>query len=114
MPYAYREPDVALEHNGVTIWPVYKDGMADETWNYWFTTDQETCDQCHGHVEYGHFDARMLAGRWSETPTVDEWEKFWKPRFRREREAIDALIRIAIDEGRLPHNKLSSSQTKEQ
>ncbi len=108
MPYRYVEPDVFLEHKGVSIFPVYRSGT-DEPWTYWFTTDPATCDDECGHGERGHFDARMLAARWSETPTVAQWDDFWKPRFKREHEAIDALIRGAIDEDRLPQSAKNSS-----
>lgn len=102
MPYAYRKPDIAFEHGGVAIYPVYKDGMADNPWDFWFTTDPETADECHAHGERGHFDVRMFAARWSQTPTIHQWDEFWEPRFRTEQDAIEALIRSAIDDGRIP------------
>lgn len=101
MPYVQVEPDVYLEHKGVTVWHTYKEGT-DEECQYHFTTDPKTADECHFHGTRGHFDARLLAARWERTPTVGAWNDYWKPRFRTEEECIEALIRAAIEEGRLP------------
>jgi hypothetical protein len=101
MPYAYVEPSIYLEHKGVEVFHVYRDGT-DEPWSYWFTTNPKTADDCHAHGEGGHFDARMLARQWSETPSVRQWDDWWRPRHRREDEAIEALIRKEIDAGLLP------------
>lgn len=104
MPLVQVEPDIRLEHNGVTVFETYPDGFIDGPSYYWFTTDPKTSDGSWEHGRNGHFDARILTGLWPGTPTVGVWDDWWKPRFRTEDEAIDMLIRKAIDEGRLPHS----------
>src|SRR5882672_9789132 len=106
MPYRYIEPDIFLKHKEVKVYHVYRDGT-DEPWTYWFTTNPATADDSYGHGKGGHFDARMLAGKWAETPSIAQWEEFWKPRFKHEEDAIAAMIETAIDEGRLPALALS-------
>lgn len=100
MPYIRIEPDLYLEHGGVEIFHVYRDGTS-EPWGYWFTTNPDTADDSFGHGKGGHFDARMFVGQWSQTPNVQQWEDWWRPRFKAEENAIKALIRSAIDAGRL-------------
>ena len=96
MPYRYVEPDEFITHQGVTIWHAYRDGT-DEPHTYWFTTKPEQAD---GGGD-GWFDARRLTGLWSDTPTIAQWEGWWSPRYRVEDEAIEALIRTGIEEGRI-------------
>jgi hypothetical protein len=43
----------------------------------------------------------MFVRRWETTPTVAQWEDWWKPRFTTEDEAVQALITTEIDAGRL-------------
>lgn len=97
MPYAYVEPDVFLEYKGVTVYHTYRSGTT-ESWEYWFTTDKDSADECGGH---GHFDARIFTGLWSETPNVHQWDEWWKARFKTEGGAVDALIRTAIEDGKI-------------
>lgn len=40
MPYAWVEPDVAVEHNGVTIYHTYKEDDYNQRLFYWYTVDQ--------------------------------------------------------------------------
>lgn len=103
MPYIKVEPDVFMEHDGVEVFNVY-DGTS-EPWKYWFTTNAETADDCFGHGQGGHFDARRLVGIWPDTPNCQQWDDWWKPRFNDEIEGIEALIRTAIDEKKLPRVK---------
>lgn len=98
MPYIRVDPELRLEHLGVEVFPLYDEvGPC----RYWFTTDPDNADDFLGHGRNGQFDARQLEPRWSDTPTVAEWERFWKPRFQNEEEAIDALIRSGIESGRV-------------
>jgi hypothetical protein len=110
MPYAYVEPDIYLEYEGVAVWHIYDAGDGGAPLEYWFTTDITSTDDFHGHGERGQFDVRLLAARWSETPTVGEWDSFWKPRWRREAECIEVLIQEAIDAGRLPHQSRTRAE----
>lgn len=103
MPYVRIDPDLRLEHKGVEVFPLCDEmGCAND---YWFTTDPDNCDEFYGHGNRGHFDVRMFAGKWSRTPNVAEWEEFWKARFTLENECIDALIRSAIDDGKIGRNE---------
>lgn len=97
MPYRYVEPEVYLEHAGVTVFNTYHSGT-DEPCKYWFTTNPEAADDSGGDRQ---FDARLFAGKWPSTPTVQQWEDWWKPRFRLEYEAVEALIKTAIDDGKV-------------
>lgn len=100
MPYRYVEPEVYLTHQGVSVFHVYREGT-DEPWSYWFTSDPRTADQTHAHGSGGHFDARMFAARWSDTPTVQQWDDYWRPRWRTEADAINALVVMAIEAGKV-------------
>jgi hypothetical protein len=102
MPLTHVEPDVFLEHSGVEVYHIYEDYGLGGPVSYWFTTDPSTSDDFFGHRNRGQFDARLLAARWSETPTVTQWDDWWQPRFTTEHDAIEALIESAIEEGRLP------------
>lgn len=103
MPYVYVEPEVFINHNGVDIFHAYRDGT-NEPWTYWFTTNPATADNSHGHGLGGWFDVRRLTGKWSDTPSVAAWDEWWRCRFMHESEALDALIKEAIDDGRLPNS----------
>jgi len=103
MPYVYVEPELFMEHGDVEVFHVYRDGT-DEPWDYWFTTNPETADASYGHGSGGHFDTRMLAGKWEDTPTIVQWEDFWRRRFKTEDDAIEALIKSAIDNKVIPHS----------
>lgn len=100
MPYVKVEPDQFMAHGGVAVFHCYRSGT-DEPWDYWFTTDPDTADNDHGHMEAGHFDVRQLTGLWPDTPNVQQWEDWWKPRFKTEDDSIRALIRSAIESGKL-------------
>jgi hypothetical protein len=101
MPYTYTEPAIFTERSGVTVWHMYDEMSC--PMKYWFTTDAETADEFHGHGRCGNFDARLFACRWATTPTIAQWEDFWKPRFQTEDEAVAFLIHDAIDTGRIHH-----------
>lgn len=100
MPYVKVDPEIYLTHKGVDVFCTYGDGF-DSPCTYWFTTNPDTADECHMHGTGGHFDARMFVRLWGTTPTVAQWEDWWRPRFRTEEEAIEALIETEIDNGRL-------------
>ncbi len=93
MPYRYVEPDIFITHSGIDVFYTYRDDSS--PFKYWFTLDMQDADDSHAG-----FDARLFAG-FSQTPTVGAWEDWWKPRFRTEDEAIEALVKIAIDDGRI-------------
>lgn len=38
MPYVWQDPEVFLEHNGVTIYHVYKDELSDVPVEDWYST----------------------------------------------------------------------------
>lgn len=100
MPYVRVEPDFHLEHQGVEVFHLHDAGDSSPN-RYWFTTNPDNADEFYGHQCKGQFDARLLAARWADTPNTGEWEDYWKPRFTREQEAIEALIRGAIDTGNI-------------
>ncbi len=102
MPLVQVEADLFLERKGVEVFHTYPDGLIENVSRYWFTTDPETADHSCAHGERGHFDVRLLAARWSQTPSVGQWEEWWKPRCRTEDEAMAMLLQRAIDEERLP------------
>jgi len=104
MPYQYTSPDIFLTHNGVAVFHMYDVGDSCRI-QYWFTTDPTTSDDFYGHGNRGQFDARRSVRRWPDTPTVAQWDDWWKPRFRTEDEAVAALIKTEIDEGRLSSSK---------
>lgn len=95
MPYRYVEPDLFLTHNGVEVFCTYHSGGDSPSSCYWFTLDPKDADDSQSA-----FDARQFAG-FSQTPTVGAWDDWWKPRFRTEDEAIEALVKTAIDDGRI-------------
>jgi hypothetical protein len=100
MPYVKIDPEIYLTHNDVDVFCTYGDGF-DSASSYWFTTKPETADECNGHGQNGHFDVRMFVRRWESTPTVAQWEDWWRPRFKTEDEAIEALIKTEIEAGRI-------------
>lgn len=97
MPYLYVEPSVYLEHQDVLVFETY-DAGTNEPCKYWFTLEPEAADDGGGDRQ---FDVRSFVGEWPGTPTVRQWEDWWKPRFRLEHEAIAALLEKAIDEGKI-------------
>lgn len=54
MPMQWTEPEVAVEHNGVTVWHTYKDG--EYISEYWYTCN-ESDDDIDGESA---FDIREL------------------------------------------------------
>ena len=96
MPYRYIEPEVYLEHAGVVVFCTYNGD--DQPCKYWFTTDPRAAD---GGGPNDQFDARSFVGQWAGTPNVKQWDDWWKPRFRNEYEAVEALVTTAIDEGKV-------------
>lgn len=114
MPYKtiWVEPEVFLEHNGVTVYHTYKDDDFEQGANwYWFRLDQEEDDE-------GKFDIRDVdplnllkshppfkcgPGWDSATPqerdAIEEaWAKWYESGFD---EARRAVLRHAIDNGLL-------------
>ena len=114
MPYKtiWVEPEVFLEHNGVTVYHTYRDDDFDQGANwYWFRLDQEENDE-------GKFDIRDLdtdklldnpppyrnGTEWdSTTPQerdaiMEAWNKWYESGFD---EARRAVLRYAIDNGLL-------------
>lgn len=53
MPYKWTEPEIVLEHAGITVYCCYKDGWWDRPLRYSFTTDM--CER-----EDAEFDVRDL------------------------------------------------------
>lgn len=100
MPYVRVEPEMFLEHGGVEVFHVYRDGT-NEPWSYWFTIDPDTADDGYAHGKGGHFDVRRFVGRWENTPNVAQWDEWWQPRFKTEDDAVKALICTAIDQGHI-------------
>lgn len=100
MPFAYVEPDIFISHQGVDVFHTYKDG-GDRHSPLWFTTDPKTADDCYSHGQRGHFDVRYFT-RLANPQNEAVWQGWWKPRFRTEDEAIEALIKTEIEAGRLP------------
>lgn len=114
MPYktVWVEPEVFLEHNGVTVYHTYKDDDVDQgtDW-YWFRLDQEEDDE-------GMFDIRDVdpLGLLKSHPPIktgpawdaaspeekaaisDAWYKWYENGFD---EARRAVLRHAIDKGLL-------------
>lgn len=91
MPYRIEhfDAEMRLSHAGIDVFCTYEDGAI---WRYWYSTDPEGGNE---------FDARQFARISEGTPTVAAWEEWWKPRFKTEDEAIDALIIAAIEDGRV-------------
>lgn len=86
MPYysEWVEPEVFIEHNGVTVYRVYKNDNLDEgVRSYWFTVDPENTNADEtSHGDGGSFDVRHLGGYVND-------------------DSILPVIRAAIDNGRL-------------
>jgi hypothetical protein len=53
MPWESVEREIALQHNGVTVYHAYKDGYLDHPLTYWFALSSED--------EADEFDVRDLA-----------------------------------------------------
>jgi hypothetical protein len=106
MPYVRVDPDLYLEHRGVEVFPLYEvDGAP---CSYWFTTNPDNADDFLGHGKEGQFDVRKFTRLWPDCPTVAQWNDWWKPRFRLEEEAIQALIEQEIEAGRLVSEQASA------
>ncbi len=103
MPYRKFDPELFHEHNGVEVYHTYDDGGIGAPADYWFTTDPTSADDFYGHGNRGQFDVRRLVGRWGGTPSIGQWEDWWKLRHTSEEAAILALIEGAIEDGALPH-----------
>lgn len=99
----YVDPDVFLTHKGVTVFHVYKDDDYDNgAREYWFSTSPRAEEG-----QPGEFDVRELSTAVPDPPYpkgVDydpkpgsPWEKFYRERKQRQREAI----RAAIDTGEI-------------
>lgn len=59
MPYAWVEPEVFMQHDGVTIYHIYKDDDFDGVARaYWYGTRPSCSDS--GSGEGGEFDVRDL------------------------------------------------------
>ena len=85
MPFTYSDPEVFLEHNGVTVWHVYKDDDMDQgARDCWYTTEIDGGDSFF-HGQNGTFDYRELT---TEYPDTDN-------------DARAAII-AAIESGELP------------
>jgi hypothetical protein len=109
MPYIqqYVEPDVFLEHNGVTVYHAYEDGSYYERYTYHFTTDPEGED---GDDEF-EFDVRDLPGFDEKCPPRKNFrkpdpalDKLWNEYHKNDVLAQQQKIAImaAIDAGLLP------------
>ena len=115
MPYktVWVEPEVFLEHNGVTVYHTYKDDDIDQGANwYWFTL-QELGSECEGAFDIRDVDPLDLlkshpphrgGPEWeSATPQerdaiMEAWGKWHESGFD---EARRDVLRHAIDKGLL-------------
>ncbi len=83
MPYGWIDPEIYLQHNGVTVYHVYgTDDVSNGPRTYWYGTDIECAEEGDGS-EYT-FDVRQLP-RNGHDPNTDEGRK--------------AIIREAIEVG---------------
>ena len=110
MPYKtiWVEPEVFLEHNGVTVYHTYRDDEFEQGANwYWFRLDQEECDK--GKFDIRNVDPlgllrnhpRLMCGPGWDSATPQErdvileaWDKWYESGFD---EARRAVLRHAID-----------------
>jgi hypothetical protein len=76
MPMIWVEPEVFLEHEGVTVYHAYKHGGLGSRLRYWFNTDPDETDVFD-------FDVRSLPD-WTDDGSAD------------------STIRSAIDHGLIP------------
>jgi hypothetical protein len=72
MPYRteWESPAVVVEHNGVTVFRVYKDNHVEEPRTYWFTLDELETSDCSDAA----FDVRSLP-TWGQNQQTDEHDR---------------------------------------
>lgn len=91
------DPEIFLEHNGVTIYHSYKDNVALQRLSYWYTTNPEYAETIGGEVDPYEFDVRELEVPAPEAPR--RVVEALTPPPNNETERIADLIRRAIEAG---------------
>jgi len=90
------EPEIFLQHNGVTVYHAYKNNDVEQKFTYWFTTNPEYYEEFGGEADPYEFDVRDL-----NTPPPDNpqlvIDALTPPAS--ELEEMAATIRRAIDLG---------------
>jgi hypothetical protein len=130
------DPEVFLEHNGVTIYHIYKNDDIDASAReFWFTVDPDQGSDDNGHGTGGTFDVRQLpipkAGPslrdqppflgyeegerlgfktyddWVKSPEYEDLQRLWDTWHSSGRiDAIKNIIRNAIDIGVLTKDEV--------
>ncbi len=98
MPYAWIEPEIFMEHDGVTIYHIYKDDYLDGVARaYWYGTRPSCSDD--GSGDGGEFDVRDLPAVEGASAEDDEGRA--------------VIIRAAIERGVLTEDGLVEGAERE-